>query len=422
MRTDVGGRRAFLGMVGGLSAVALSGTTRWNPNGTHALSDSAAGITHGDCTPGHSEGHPACKQLKNDANVLTRFEAGETSVVTTFAYPCGWTVTTGAFDAGLQVNVTRSDIGSEGAYVDVQVRNYDEPPADGFLDAKKAEGDYDEVEYQYDGETRTGLVSSAATAQFGTVAHAVVPARWSDRLVRVELVSTLKGADCAQPQPDYGLVKDVLASLEPNWAATSVTFDDQLVADVETQAVTVASASLPRGGFLSVHEAPLQADDLAASVIGASRKVAAGTQENLRIALDTKLSEPTDVVAMVHRDTNDNNIYEFSSDTDVDAPYRNAQSEPVTDRARVRVKTPSPTGTPTRSPTPWGTGTETPTRTPTPWPSDRQSPTPTAGRESSATRTSTATEAPGFGVAAAIGGLSLGWLLALRRRFDDGTE
>jgi hypothetical protein len=169
------------------------------------------------CTPGHTSGDPPCQQVADDAETLTGFDASGTIVPATFDYPCGWTTgTTAQYEEYAQANATRSGIGGEGgAYVDVQLRFYYEPVGEGFLEETKQSGNYDEMAYEYDGGTRTAIVSSKASAAYGTVAHAVVPSDGS--LVHVELISTFDGADCQlEPRPDYGLVREMAASLEPN--------------------------------------------------------------------------------------------------------------------------------------------------------------------------------------------------------------
>jgi hypothetical protein len=181
-------------------------------------STETGGSSDGDgCTPGSSASDSVCQQVADDATVLTSFDASETVLLTTFDYPCGWRAsTTDQFDDRAQANATRDDF--EG-YVDVQVRNYYAGVSKGFLDEKRDEGSYDDVSYEYDGETRTAIVSSASTAQYGTLAHAVVPQE--DALVHVEFVSTMKVDSCdVDPRPDYDVVKAMVQTLAPNEEST----------------------------------------------------------------------------------------------------------------------------------------------------------------------------------------------------------
>lgn len=168
----------------------------------------------GGCTPGHSDGSSPCQQIADDAGVLTGFNASGTGLLTTFDYPCGWQTSTSEQEDYVVANATRS--GEDfGAYVDVQVRNYFDAVTPEFIQTKKESGNYDDVTYEYDGETRTGIVSSKSSAQFGTLAHAVVP--FDGSLVHVELVSTLKADGCdIEPRPDYDVVVAMFESLDAN--------------------------------------------------------------------------------------------------------------------------------------------------------------------------------------------------------------
>lgn len=373
MRDDSWSRRAVLAGSSGLGALAVVGTTGGaSTAGGDGSSERQEGTDTTSCTPGHVEGNSACTQIRNDREVLTRFDATDTDLVTTFGYPCGWTATTNQYDDRVQANVTRSDVGPEGAYVDVQVRNYHEPVDERHLDDVAAEGSYDEVVYSYDGKDRTGLVSTADTAQFGTLAHAVVPSPETEGLTHVEFVSTMKGGDCPQPQPDYRLVKEMLATLEPNRPVASVSMSDQRVSgDVETQAVTVDSVYLPDGGFVAVYDTPLQEDDLAATIVGVSSRLESGRSENVRIVLDASISDTRDVVAVPHRDDGDNQ-FGFGATPGSDGPYVGQDMERVTDRATISVEGASSGGS--------------------------------SGQTTEA-------DAPGFGIGASLGGLGLASLL-----------
>ncbi|MDZ7700593.1 MAG: hypothetical protein U5J98_00215, partial [Halobacteriales archaeon] len=301
------------------------------------------GVAAAACAPGHTEGEPACQQLKNDRAVMTWFDATDTPLVARFGYPCGWTTSVSELDGRTQANVTRSEIGPENAYVDVQVRNYHEPVSEGHLDSIAEEGSYDEVEYQYDGEVRTGLLSSADTAQYGTVAHATLPDPDSEMLAHVELVSTLKGADCPQPQPDYLLVKQMLKSLQPNRPAPAVRVSDQEVSGVvSTQGVTVDHVSLPAGGFVAIYKPPGPDEDPASTLLGASSYLTAGSHENVRVALDSAITSTGELMAVAHRDDDGNNVFEFAASPDRDRPYQGADLATVSDRATISVVTPTP--------------------------------------------------------------------------------
>ena len=214
-------RRTVLQGIGATGVLALAGCSGGGGDDPTESGDGgadASGVTSGgDCSPGHTQGDTPCQQVADDAESLTGFPASGTGLLATFDYPCGWeTSTTGAATDRFQANVEREQIGGEdGGYALVMVQTYHEPVGEGFLDETKASGQYEEVDYEYDGETRSGLVSAKSTARFGTLGHATLPHEGS--LVHVRFVSTLKSENCGiEPRPDYGLVKKMLTSLEPN--------------------------------------------------------------------------------------------------------------------------------------------------------------------------------------------------------------
>ncbi len=110
------------------------------------------------------------------------------------------------------------------------------------------------------------------------------------------------------------------------------------VADGTTdgETVTVRNATLPDGGFVVVH-APNVSTDPVGSVLGASSYLENGTAENVTVSLAEPLREDTRVVVMAHTDSNDNQVYDFSSSNgSEDEPYT-TNGSPVTARARLTV-------------------------------------------------------------------------------------
>jgi len=113
--------------------------------------------------------------------------------------------------------------------------------------------------------------------------------------------------------------------------ATAVSINDQAVnrdtvANVDS--VGVAGTFLSEGGFMVLHEAS------SGNVIGNSDYLEPGFYGNvdaLDVELDNQLSDTTDVVAMPHKDTNDNQTYDFPGD---DGPYTR-DGAPVTDTSTV---------------------------------------------------------------------------------------
>jgi hypothetical protein len=174
----------------------------------------AAAVT--DCTPGHTEGDPACEQVADGATALAPLDVSGTPLPVGVDYPCGWdTGTTWEFDDRFQANAIRSSFGNHGdAYVEVQIRAYTEPVEAGFLESTRSQGHYETVAYDYAGESRTALVTAADHAAHGTLGHAVIP--FLGALVHVELVSTLESPHCGvDPRPDNRVVREMLASLGP---------------------------------------------------------------------------------------------------------------------------------------------------------------------------------------------------------------
>ena len=93
--------------------------------------------------------------------------------------------------------------------------------------------------------------------------------------------------------------------------------------EVETQAVkdgqvTIDMAWMPGAGFVVLH--PLENDRLSPDTMGHAPLVE-GDNENVAIELDGDVTEPTVVVAMLHRDTGQAGTYEFGANAmDEDAP------------------------------------------------------------------------------------------------------
>ncbi|MFB6079792.1 MAG: CARDB domain-containing protein [Haloferacaceae archaeon] len=118
----------------------------------------------------------------------------------------------------------------------------------------------------------------------------------------------------------------------------SVTFDDQ-TSDGTT--VTVASANLSNGGFVVIHDDTLMSGDensAVTSVVGSSAYLSPGLHENVTVTLDEPISEDQTLVAMPHRDTNDNQAFDFvAQNGSVDGPYTADGGGPVTDSATVTV-------------------------------------------------------------------------------------
>jgi hypothetical protein len=113
----------------------------------------------------------------------------------------------------------------------------------------------------------------------------------------------------------------------------SLTFTDQRTTG---ETVTVQNVTLPSGGFVVVH-APNVSTAPVESVLGASSYLNS-TNGSVEITLDEPLNRSTRLVVMAHRDTNDNQVYDFgSSNGSEDGPYT-AGGNPVTASARVTIR------------------------------------------------------------------------------------
>ena len=114
----------------------------------------------------------------------------------------------------------------------------------------------------------------------------------------------------------------------------SVTFDAQTSGGYT---VTVDSVTLEDGGFVTIHDASVTEGDVLASVVGSSDYLEAGTHENVTVRLDQPVSEDATLVAMPHKDTDGDRVYEFvSTSGGADGPYT-ADGSAVVDTADVTV-------------------------------------------------------------------------------------
>jgi len=124
----------------------------------------------------------------------------------------------------------------------------------------------------------------------------------------------------------------------------SATFEDQ---STDGSSVSVASAALLDGGFVAIHDSSLLDGNVAGSVIGVSEKYDAGTVMKVEVPLysgvpgsdfdQSALQEDQTLIAMPHKDTNDNGIYDFiTSGGEADGAYVQDGSA-VVDDAEISV-------------------------------------------------------------------------------------
>ncbi|WP_135365329.1 twin-arginine translocation signal domain-containing protein [Halosimplex halophilum] len=175
--------------------------------------------------------------------------------------------------------------------------------------------------------------------------------------------------------------------------------------------VTVDRATLSQPGYVSFHDVTLFEGEVTESVVGVSERLDAGVHYGVDTTLfdvpgadyETESLEGTGaLVAMPHRETGDDDTYDFvDTDGEEDGPFVEADL-PVVDLAFVvadgeGTATETPDGTPTGTPD----GTATPSESPEQALSDTPSETPggtdtaTEAPGGTATPDGTATEAPG---------------------------
>ncbi|WP_254530949.1 DUF7282 domain-containing protein [Natrinema gelatinilyticum] len=139
------------------------------------------------------------------------------------------------------------------------------------------------------------------------------------------------GADVAED--DTNETNETQCPCQPAY----VTFEDQTT-DGDT--VVVQNVTLASPGFVTIHNSSLLVGNTIGSVIGTSEYLEAGTHENVTITLDDPLEEDETLIAMPHRDTNQNQTYDFVETEGLeDGPFLTADGEPVTDDAVVTVET-----------------------------------------------------------------------------------
>jgi len=169
----------------------------------------------------------------------------------------------------------------------------------------------------------------------------------------------------------------------------TVDFENQALSG---DAVTVGEALLSEGGFVALHDARLLAGELFASVVGVSEYLEPGRHRSIEVSVDdpdgiTEVTFPPapakPLVPMPHRDTDDDESYDFvDSEGADDGPYT-AAGQAVVDLGFVTTES---EGTDTGTGTPEGTDTETGT------PGDTATDTDTGTEAATETGTETDTE------------------------------
>jgi len=118
--------------------------------------------------------------------------------------------------------------------------------------------------------------------------------------------------------------------------AAAVTFSQQTI---DGTSVTVDAVRMDDGGFVTVHDEGLLEGDALGSVVGVSEHLDPGSYDSVTVDLEEAVADDQTLVAMPHRDTNDNETYDFvESEGGADGPYTDDDGA-VTDAADVTVET-----------------------------------------------------------------------------------
>jgi len=228
--------------------------------------------------------------------------------------------------AGDQELVTDLEFGSA---------EYVEVPADSYtLEIRPADGD--EAVAEFDVELAPNTVYSAYAVGY---LEAEGDEEAFDLLLDVDALTPDTEGDDAEQAAASGDEDD-----EEDETA-SVSFEDQ---ESDGTTVEVASATLPEGGFVTIHDSTLLDGEVTGSVIGVSEYLDAGDHEDVDVDLyegvpgaefdDDELSEDETLIAMPHLDTDDDEEYTFvETEGEEDGPYTE-DGEPVTDAAEITVE------------------------------------------------------------------------------------
>jgi surface glycoprotein (TIGR04207 family)/PGF-CTERM protein len=104
----------------------------------------------------------------------------------------------------------------------------------------------------------------------------------------------------------------------------------------EVSSITVDSAFLPNGGFVTIHDGSLTDGATFDSVRGTSEYLSEGDNSDVEVSLDEPYTEDGEAIAMPHQDTNGNQQYDFvDTEGDEDGAYTDEDDGAVTDSASV---------------------------------------------------------------------------------------
>ncbi|WP_170836960.1 DUF7282 domain-containing protein [Haloferax larsenii] len=191
-----------------------------------------------------------------------------------------------------------------------------------------------------DGEVLGSVVGSSTYLEAGT--HENVTVRLDEPIAE-------SGTFVAMPHKDtdgdrvYSFVADNGETDGPYTADGGAVVDDAMVnasasvsmSDQPTtgDTVVVDRVELSQGGFVTIHDATVTDGEVFESIRGTSEYLAPGVHEDVRVELDTPVTENTTLVPMAHKDTDGDEMYTFpETDGETDGPYT-ADGSAVVDTA-----------------------------------------------------------------------------------------
>jgi hypothetical protein len=134
----------------------------------------------------------------------------------------------------------------------------------------------------------------------------------------------------------YTLDGDIVMESAEVTVSATVTASDQ---PTDGASVVVDRVELSEGGFVTVHDSSLLDGEVFESVRGTSAYLPAGVHENVRVRLDEPLADDDTLLPMAHRDTNDNEAYDFpATEGEEDGPFVTAGGDAVFDDAQLELR------------------------------------------------------------------------------------
>lgn len=195
-------------------------------------------------------------------------------------------------------------------------------------------------------ETITFNVTGANTTDFpsGTFTHGVFT---DGAEATAELTITAPGETATAAEETTVEEETTVTTVEETAEVTTteadtaartanITFENQ---SSNGTTVTVQSVTVPEGSFVVIHDYAVVEGEAIDSIVGTSDYLDAGTNQNVTVRLNESLDESQQLVAVVYRDSNDNQEFDFAtSNRTVDGPYtRQGSQEAVNGIAVIDV-------------------------------------------------------------------------------------